>query len=170
MIKQTASRLLGAGVLGDGLGSLGHGVLGQLTGQQKPDGGLDFPGGDGGPPVVVSQTAGLGGDALEDVVDEGVHDGHGLGGDAGVGVHLLQHLVDVDGVRLSPPPPLLLVSGTLGLGLGGGLLSSLGCSLGRHVVSSNASSRMSGNGRSRLFIPQVGPLLQVSGNFFDPVT
>ena len=111
------SNLLGAGVLGDGLGSLGHGVLGQLTGQQKPDGGLDFPGGDGGPPVVVGQTASLGGDALEDVVDEGVHDGHGLGGDTGVGVHLLEHLVDVDGVRFSPPPPLLLVPSALGLGL-----------------------------------------------------
>ena len=131
-LKANRSNLLGAGVLGDGLGSLGHGVLGQLTGQQKPDGGLDFPGGDGGPPVVVGQTASLGGDALEDVVDEGVHDGHGLGGDASVGVHLLEHFVDVDGVGFSPPPPLLLVSAALGLCLGGGLLCSLGCCLRRH--------------------------------------
>lgn len=29
-------------------------------------------------------------------VDEGVHDGHGLGGDTGIRVHLFQHLVDVD--------------------------------------------------------------------------
>ena len=41
--------LLGAGVLGDGLGALGHGVLGQLPGQQEAHGGLDLPGGDGGP-------------------------------------------------------------------------------------------------------------------------
>ena len=34
---------------------------------------------------------------------EGVHDGHGLGGDTGVRVNLFQHLVDVDGVRLPPP-------------------------------------------------------------------
>ena len=34
-------------------------------------------------------------------VDERVHDGHGLGGDTGVGVHLLEHLVDVDLVGLS---------------------------------------------------------------------
>lgn len=124
--KQGAHSLLGAGVLGHSLGSLGDGVLGQLSGQEEPDGGLDFPGGDGGPLVVVGQTGGLGGDPLEDVVDEGVHDAHGLGGDTGVGVDLLQHLVDVDGVGLLPfLVPLLLVSlgdGLLGLaGLLGGL-------------------------------------------------
>ena len=37
--------LLGAGVLGDGLGSLRDGVLGQLSGQEEPDSGLDLPGG-----------------------------------------------------------------------------------------------------------------------------
>ena len=44
------------------------------------------------PLVVVGELAGLGGDPLEEVVHERVHDGHGLGGDASVGVHLLQHL------------------------------------------------------------------------------
>ena len=138
-----SGRLLAAGVLGDGLGSLAHGVLGQLTGQKETDGGLDLPAGDGGPPVVVGQTGGLGGDALEDVVDEGVHDGHGLAGDAGVGVHLLQHLVDVDGVDLPPPLPALLVPSALGLCLGGGLLGSLaGCLLGGHPLWSVAAERM----------------------------
>ena len=127
--------LLGAGVLGDGLGALGHGVLGELTGEQEAHGGLDLPGGEGGSPVVVCQPAGLGGDALEDVVDERVHDAHGLGGDTGVGVNLLQHLVDVDAVGLPPPlTAFLVVSRPLGLCLGGGLLGTLGCCccLGRH--------------------------------------
>ena len=53
-------------------------MLGQLTGQEEPDGGLDLPRGDGGPLVVVSESAGLSGDSLKDVVHEGVHDGHGL--------------------------------------------------------------------------------------------
>ena len=44
-----ALRLLVAGVLGNGLGPLGHGVLGQLAGQQEVDGGLDLTGGDGRP-------------------------------------------------------------------------------------------------------------------------
>ena len=70
--------LLGGGVLGDSLGALRHGVLGQFTGQQESDCCLDLPTGDSGPLVVVGKTGGLGGDPLENVVHEGVHDGHGL--------------------------------------------------------------------------------------------
>ena len=133
VVRLTSSNLLGGGVLGDGLGALRDGVLGQLSGEEQPDGGLDLPGGDGGPLVVVGQAGGLGGDALKDVVDEGVHDGHGLGGDTGVGVHLLQDLVDVDGIGLLPAPLLLLVSlGDVLLGLAG-LLGGLSGGLGRHV-------------------------------------
>ena len=95
--------LLGAGILGDGLGSLGDSVLGELTGEEEPHSGLDLTGGDGGPLVVVGKTGGLGRNPLEDVVNEGVHDGHGLGGHSSVGVNLLEHLVDVDTVRLLPP-------------------------------------------------------------------
>ena len=101
-------------------------MLGQLPGQEEPDRGLDLPGGDGGPLVVVGQLGGLSADPREQIVDEGVHDAHGLGGDTSVGVHLLQDLVDVDGVGLLPFAfPLLL-----------GDLTSLGGSfcggLGRH--------------------------------------
>ena len=117
--------LLAAGVLGDGLGALTDGVLGEFTGQKQTDGGLDFSAGDGGSLVVVSQPGCLGSDSLEDVVDKAVHDGHGLAGHSGVGVDLLQHLVDVDGVGFPPPPLPLLVAPTLGLGLGGGLLVAL---------------------------------------------
>ena len=118
--------LLGAGVLGDSLGSLRDSVLGELTRQQEPHRGLDLTGGDGGPLVVVSQTAGLGGDPLEQVVDERVHDGHGLGGDASVRVNLLQHLVDVDGIGFLSLLLLFLVAGGAG-GLGlAGLLGTFG--------------------------------------------
>ena len=113
------SNLFGGGVFGDGLGALRDGVLGQFTGEEEPDGGLDLPRGDGGPLVVVSQTAGLSGDSLEDVVHERVHDGHGLGGDTGVGVHLLEDFVDVDGVGFFPFPLPLLVAGANGLSLAG---------------------------------------------------
>ena len=118
---------LGGGELGDGLGTLGDGVLGELTGEHEADGGLDLSGGEGGLLVVGGELAGLGGDALEDVVDEGVHDGHALLGDAGVGVDLLEDLVDVGGVALDAL--LLGAAGGL-LGCLGSLLGALGWSLG----------------------------------------
>ena len=110
-----ADSLLGAGVLGHSLGALRHGVLGQLTGEQEPHSRLDLPGGDGGPLVVVGQAGGLSSNPLEDVVDKRVHDAHGLGGDTGVGVDLLEDLVDVDGIGLLPPLLALLLI-TLGDG------------------------------------------------------
>ena len=117
--------LLGGGVLGDGLGALTDSMLGQLTGEKETHGGLDFTRGDGAPLVVVGQTASLGGDALKDIVNERIHDGHGLGGDTGVWVHLLQHLVDVDAVAFLPLALSLLVAGANGLGLAG-LLGTFG--------------------------------------------
>ena len=48
MFGLAAKSLLGAGVLGDGLGSLRDGVFGQLAREEETDSGLDFPGGDGG--------------------------------------------------------------------------------------------------------------------------
>jgi hypothetical protein len=57
----------GRGVLGDGLGTLRDGVLGQLTGEDEADGGLDLSGRDGGLLVVGGELGGLGGNALEDV-------------------------------------------------------------------------------------------------------
>ena len=129
----SARDLLGAGVLGDGLGTFRDGVFGQFTGEEEPDGGLDLPGGDGGPLVVVGQAGRFGGDTFEDIVDERVHDAHGLGGDTSVGVDLLQDLVDVDGVGLLPLVPLLLLV-ALGDGLGGlaGLLGSFSRNLWWH--------------------------------------
>ena len=108
-------------------------MLGQLSWKDEPDSGLNLPGGHGRLLGVPSELGGLAGDLLEDVVDEGVHDGHGLGGDSGVGVDLLQHLVDVDAVGFLPAALLLLI--TLGDGLLGltGLFGSLSGGLGWHV-------------------------------------
>ena len=117
-------------------------MLGQLSGKEEPDSGLDLPGGDGGPLVVVGKTAGLGGDALKDVVDKRVHDAHGLGGDTSVGVDLLQHLVDVDGIGLLALALLLVVSlGDLLLGLTG-LLGSLSGGFGGHVDTWNEKYKL----------------------------
>ena len=108
-------------------------MLGQFTWEEQPDGGLDFPGSDGGPLVVVGKTGGFGSDTLKDVVDERVHDGHSLGADTSVGVDLLQDLVDVDGVRFLPLLAFLFAI-SLGDGLGGlaGLFGSFSRCLGWH--------------------------------------
>jgi hypothetical protein len=56
--------------------------------------GLDLTRRDGGLLVVGSELGGLGGHALEDIVDERVEDAHGAVGDTGVGVDLLEHCKD----------------------------------------------------------------------------
>ena len=131
-----AANLLGAGVLGDSLGTFRDSVFGQFTREEEPDSSLDLSGGDGGSLVVVGQAGSFSSDTFEDIVDKGVHDGHGLAGDTGVGVHLLQHLVDVDGVGLLASQLLLLLvalgDGLLGLA---GLLGSLSRNFGGHVAS-----------------------------------
>ncbi|XP_048575942.1 histone H2A [Nematostella vectensis] len=55
-VQHGLRRLLAAGVLGDGLGSLAHGVLGQLTGKEQTNGRLDFPARDGGLLVVMTMS------------------------------------------------------------------------------------------------------------------
>ena len=112
--------------LGDSLGSLSDGVLGELSGEEQADGSLDFSGREGVLLVVAHKAGGLGGNLLEDVVDERVHDAHGALGDASLGVHLLEDAVDVDVEGLSSASlgsNLLGFSGGAGSGsLSGGFL------------------------------------------------
>ena len=137
-------------------------MLGQLSGEEKPDSRLDLPGSDGRPLVVVGETGGLSGDSFEDVVDERVHDAHGLGRDSGVRVDLLQHLVDVDGVRFLSLLLLFLVSGsTGGLSLTR-LLRALGGNFGRHDfvrVLFGLNSRILAQTRFFLLYERTGLLL-----------
>ena len=68
--------------------------------------------------MALTRAALLGGGVLGDVVEEGVHDDHGLGGDTGVVVNLLQDLVDVDGEGLLEGPgdvPVRIVGVRVGL-------------------------------------------------------
>ncbi len=77
----------------------------------KSDCGLNFPAGDGVLLVVMRQLGCFRGNPFKDVVDKRVHNAHGLGGDSSVGMNLLQHLVDVDGIGLATRPPSLLLVG-----------------------------------------------------------
>ena len=101
-------------VFGDGLGSFRDGVSGQLSGEDQLDSGLDLAGGKSSSLVESDELGSLSGDSVEGVVDEGVHDVHGLLGDADVGVDLLEDLVDVDGEGLNSSSSGLLVSSRSG--------------------------------------------------------
>ena len=65
-------------VLGDGLGSFRDGVSGQFSGENELDSGLNLSGRKSSSLVESDQLGSLGGDSVEGVVDEGVHDVHGL--------------------------------------------------------------------------------------------
>ena len=82
-------------------------MLSQLSRQKKSDGSLDLTGcygrpkyddnqqhhnGQYPPLVVMSKFASLRRNPLEQVVDERVHNRHGLRGDSSVRMHLLQDL------------------------------------------------------------------------------
>jgi len=110
--------------LGYCLGAFRHGVLGKLTREHEAHRGLDLAGGEGCLLGVGGQLACLASKALEDVIDERVHDRHALLGDTGIRVHLLEHLVNVRRVRLDA---------LLGALLAGRLLRRLGGFLGRSL-------------------------------------
>ena len=117
-------------------------MLGQFTGEEQTDSSLDLSGGDGGASVVVGKTAGLSSNALEDVIDKAVHDGHSFAGDASVGMDLLEHFVDVDAVALLPAAFLLLVPlGDVLLGLSG-LLRSFPSRFWSHTSNNKESPSM----------------------------
>ena len=84
----------------------------------------------------MRKAGSFGGDALEDVVDERVHDAHGFAGDTSVRVNLLQHLVDVDSIAFLSLSPSLLLSFSSGLCLSGSLLAFLSCYFGCHFCRS----------------------------------
>ena len=84
----------------------------------------------------MGKAGSFGGDALEDVVDERVHDAHGFAGDTSVRVNLLQHLVDVDSIAFLSLSSSLLLFTSRGLCLSGFLLAFLSCNFGCHVCRS----------------------------------
>ena len=112
------------------------------------------------PLVVVGQFGSLGRNTLKKIIDKGVCDAPGLGGDTGIGVDLLQHLVDVDDIGL-------LTLGFALLAVFGNNFSGLG-SLGR-----DTASRITLSSKS-LRTPQVTlqikpPSNVISQDFLSPL-
>lgn len=105
-------------------------MLAQLTREDQTNGSLDLFAGDGRTLVVSGQLAALVGNALKDVIDEAVHDGHSLLGDVNLGVALAEDFEDVAAVGLMARTLAVLarrrgfLNGALSGSLSGGLLFS----------------------------------------------
>ena len=65
-------------VFGDGFGSLRNGVSGEFSGEDELDGRLDFARRKSSSLVESDELGSLSGDSVESIMDEGVHDVHGL--------------------------------------------------------------------------------------------
>ena len=68
----------------------------QFSGQKEPHGGLNLSAADRPAFVVVSQTRRFGGDSLENVIHETVHDRHRFAAHTGIGMNLFKDLVNVN--------------------------------------------------------------------------
>ena len=91
--KGPFASLLAACVFGESFGFFADVMLGHLSWQQKTNSGLDLPRCDGRSLVLVSKSWYFCGNSFENVVDEAVHDWHGLAGNASVGMNLSQDFV-----------------------------------------------------------------------------
>ena len=71
-------------------------MSGEFTGKEELNGSLDLSGAEGSSLVESNELGRFEGDSLEGIVNEGVHDVHGLLGDTNIRVDLLQDLEDID--------------------------------------------------------------------------
>ena len=124
---QPCDHLVGRGRLEfrDGLGALGDSVFAELAREHEPDRSLDLAGRERLLLGVAAELGGLERDALENIINERVHDAHALLGDARVGVDLLEDPVDVGRVAFRLFTGLLALAGLLRR-LGGLLRGGLG--------------------------------------------
>ena len=104
--------------LGDSLGTLAHGVLGKFSRQHETDGSLNFARRKSSLLAESGQTSSFRGNAIKDIVDKGVHDGHALFGDSGIRMNLLEYAVNVSRPRFNTLLGALASRGLLGCLLG----------------------------------------------------
>lgn len=135
-------QLFAASVLGHGLGALGNSMLGQFSREKETNSGLNFPAGNCMLLVVVRQTGCFGGNSLEYVVHEGVHDTHGLARNPGLRMNLLEYFVNVYGVTFLPNLSLSPLVSSRRFGFDNSTpVAFLGCNFPRHEAKIRPSFR-----------------------------
>ena len=101
-------------VFSDGFSPFRHSMSGQFSGKNKFDSTLNFSRGESSSLVESNQLGSFSGNSVESIMNERVHDVHSLLGDTNVRVHLLQHLVDIDGEGLHSSSSGFLVAFSFG--------------------------------------------------------
>jgi hypothetical protein len=114
MTKIKRSSLLD--IFSNGFSSFWDSVSGEFSGEDELDSWLDLSGWKSSSLVESNKLGSFSGNSVEGIMDEGVHDVHGLLWDSDIGVHLLEDLVDVDGEGLDSSSSGFLVSRLFGLG------------------------------------------------------
>jgi len=125
-------KLLGASVFGHGFGTLRYSVFCQFSWKNQPYSSLHLTASYCGSLVVVSKSWCFTCNSFEDIIDEAVHDAHSFARHTSVGVHLLQHLVDVDTIAFFSFPLLFLITSASCFSLSC-FLGTFGANFGRHI-------------------------------------
>jgi len=104
-------------IFSNGFSSFRDSMSCKFSGEDKLDCRLDLSGWKSSSLVESNKFGSFSGNSVESIMNEGVHDVHGLLWDSNVGVHLFEDLVDVDGEGLdSSSSGFLVSSGFFGLG------------------------------------------------------
>ena len=97
-------------VFSNSLGSFRDSVSSEFSGEDELDSRLNFSGRESSSFVESNELWAFSGNSVESIMNEWVHDVHGLLWDTNVGVYLLEDLVDVDGEGLNSSSSGFLVS------------------------------------------------------------
>ncbi len=97
-------------IFSNGFSSFWDGMSGKFSRKDELDSWLDLSRWKSSSLVESNKFGSFSGYSVESIMDEGVHDVHGLLWDSNVGVHLLEDLVDVDGESLDSSSSSFLVS------------------------------------------------------------
>ena len=97
-------------IFGDGLGSFWDSVSGEFSWEDELDSRLNFSWGKSSSFVESNKLWSFSGNSVEGIMDERVHNVHGLFGNTNVWVDLLKDFVDIDGEGLDSSSSCLLVS------------------------------------------------------------
>ena len=110
MIKITNNNWSLLDVFGDGFGSFRYSMSSKFSGEDELDSWLNFSGWKSSSLVESNKFGSFSSNSVKGIMNERVHDVHGLLGDTNIRVNLFQNFVDVDRESLNSSSSSLLFS------------------------------------------------------------